>query len=104
MGFDMNQLMKQAQEMQKKMLRIQEELAEEKIEETAGGGSIRVVVNGQQEILELKINPEAVNPDDVEILEDMILVALRNALTKSVELQKKRMQEATGGMNLPGIL
>jgi DNA-binding YbaB/EbfC family protein len=104
MGFDMNALMKQAQQIQQKMLKIQEELANEKIEEIAGGGMVRVVVNGQQEILELKINRDAVNPDDVEFLEDMILVALRGALLKSQDLQKRRMQEATGGLNLPGVL
>ena len=104
MAFDMNQLMKQAQKMQEKMVKIQEELADERIEETSGGGMVRVVVNGQQEIVELKIKPDAVNPDDTELLEDMILVALRNAIMKSQELQKKRMAEVTGGMNIPGIM
>ena len=104
MGFDMNALMKQAQQMQEKMAKIQEELAEERIEETSSGGMVKVVVNGQQEIIELKIQPDAVNPDDVELLEDMILAALRNALTKSQEIAKSKMAEVTGGMKIPGIM
>jgi len=104
MSFDMNALMKQAQKMQEKMARIQDELAQEKIEEVVGGGLVKVVVNGQQEILELKIDPKAVDPNDVDFLADMILAALRNALLKSQELAKTRMGEVTGGLKIPGIL
>lgn len=104
MGMDMNALMKQAQKMQEKMQRVQEELGHERIEETSGGGMVRVVVNGHQEIIELQIKPDAVNPDDVELLEDMILVALRNALAKSQELAKVKMSEVTGGLKIPGII
>jgi DNA-binding YbaB/EbfC family protein len=104
MGMDMNALMKQAQKMQEKMQKIQEELVHERIEETSGGGMVRVVVNGHQEIIELQIKPDAVNPDDVELLEDMILVALRNALAKSQELAKARMAEVTGGLKIPGMM
>ncbi len=104
MAFDMNALMKQAQQMQEKMTQVQEELSNERIEETAGGGMVKVVVNGQQEIIELAIKPDAVNPDEVEILEDMILAALRNALGKSQEIAKEKMAAVTGGMKIPGIM
>lgn len=104
MGFDMNALMKQAQKMQEKMEKVQEELINERIEESSGGGMVKVVVNGQQEIIELKIQPDAVNPDEVELLEDMILAALRNAISKSQELAKEKMGDVTGGMKIPGIM
>lgn len=104
MSMDMNALMKQAQKMQEKMKQVQEELADERIEETSGGGIVKVVVNGHQEILELKIQPDAVNPDETELLEDMILVALRNAITKSQEIAKSKMSEVTGGIKIPGIM
>ncbi len=104
MAFDMNALMKQAQQMQEKMAKVQEELINERIEETSGGGMVRVVVNGQQEIIELNIQPDAVNPDEVELLEDMILAALRNAINKSQEIAKEKMASVTGGMKIPGIM
>jgi len=104
MSFDMHSLMKQAQKMQEKMAKIQEDLANVRIEETSGGGMVKVVVSGQQEILELKIDPKAIDPDDITLLEDMILAALRNALLKSQEIAKSRMSEVTGGLKIPGII
>jgi len=104
MSFDMHSLMKQAQKMQEKMAKIQEELAQVRIEETSGGGMVKVVVSGQQEILELKIDPKAIDPDDITLLEDMILAALRNALLKSQEIAKSRMSEVTGGLKIPGVI
>lgn len=100
----MHSLMKQAQKMQEKMAKIQEDLANVRIEETSGGGMVKVVVSGQQEILELKIDPKAIDPDDITLLEDMILAALRNALLKSQEIAKSRMSEVTGGLKIPGII
>ena len=100
----MHSLMKQAQKMQEKMAKIQEELANVRIEETSGGGMVKVVVSGQQEILELKIDPKAIDPDDITLLEDMILAALRNTLLKSQEIAKSRMSEVTGGLKIPGII
>ena len=100
----MHSLMKQAQKMQEKMAKIQEELANVRIEETSGGGMVKVVVSGQQEILELKIDPKAIDPDDISLLEDMILAALRNALLKSQEIAKSRMSEVTGGLKIPGVI
>ena len=97
-------MMKQVQQMQEKMAKVQEELVNERIEETSGGGMIKIVVNGQQDIIELKIQPDAVNPDEVELLEDMILAALRNAINKSQEIAKEKMTAVTGGMKLPGIM
>lgn len=99
----MHNLIKQAQKMQEKLTKIQEELANIRIEETSGGGMVKVVVNGQQELLELKIDPQAVDPNDITLLEDMILAAVRNAFLKSQEIAKSKMSEVTGGLKIPGI-
>ena len=96
-------LMRQAQELQAKLAKAQEELAEAKIEASSGGGAVTVTVNGQQQILSVKISPEAIDPDDVEMLEDLVLAAVNEALTKSQELAAKRMGKLTGGLNIPGL-
>ena len=96
-------LMRQAQELQAKLAKAQEELAEAKIEASSGGGAVTVTVNGQQQILSVKISPEAIEPDDVEMLEDLVLAAVNEALTKSQELAAKRMGKLTGGLNIPGL-
>jgi DNA-binding YbaB/EbfC family protein len=97
----MNNLMKQAQKMQEKMARLQEELAERTIEATAGGGAVHVTANGRQEILAIKIDPEVVKADEVELLEDLILAAVNEARKKSEELAQAEMKKITGGMGLP---
>jgi DNA-binding YbaB/EbfC family protein len=96
-------IMRQAQELQAKLAKVQEELAEAKIEASSGGGAVTVTVNGQQQLLSVKISPEAISPDDVEMLEDLVLAAVNEALTKSQELASKRMGKITGGLNIPGL-
>lgn len=95
--------MRQAQELQAKLAKAQEELAEAKIEASSGGGAVTVTVNGQQQVLSVKISPEAIEPDDVEMLEDLVLAAVNEALTKSQEMAAKRMGKLTGGLNIPGL-
>ena len=102
-------MMKQAQKLQSKLAGIQEELAEKRVEGTAGGGVVVVTANGQQEIVGIKIDPEVVNREDVEMLEDLILAAAQEARRKSQELAEQEMQKATAGlippgMNLPGLI
>jgi DNA-binding YbaB/EbfC family protein len=96
-------IMRQAQELQAKLAKSQEELAEAIIEASSGGGAVTVTVNGQQQILSVKISPEAIDPGDVEMLEDLVLAAVNEALTKSQELAAKRMGKLTGGLNIPGL-
>ena len=95
--------MRQAQELQAKLAKAQEELAEAKIEASSGGGAVTVTVNGQQQVLSVKISPEAIEPDDVEMLEDLVLAAVNEALTMSQEMAAKRMGKLTGGLNIPGL-
>ena len=101
---NMGNMMKQAQKLQSKMLRIQEELAEKTVESTAGGGMISVVANGRQQILSIKIDKEVVDPDDVEMLQDLILAAVNDALNKAQEMVAGEMGKLTGGFNIPGML
>jgi len=96
-------LMKQMEEMQRKMERIQAELGEERIEATAGGGMVVAVANGMGELIDVRIKPEVVDPDDVEMLQDLILAAVNEALTQANSRRETRMAEVTGGMNIPGI-
>lgn len=96
-------MLKQAQQLQSKMLKVQEEMAEKTVEATVGGGMVTAVVNGRQQLVSLKIQPEAVNPDDVEMLEDMVLAAVNKALEDSQEMMKQAMSSLTGGMNIPGL-
>lgn len=96
-------MMKQAQQLQSKMLKAQEELGNETVEATAGGGAVTVVMTGHQEMKSIKISPEVVDPEDVELLEDMILAALKEATAKSRDLAEKKMGPLTGGLNIPGL-
>ncbi|WML42495.1 YbaB/EbfC family nucleoid-associated protein [Neobacillus sp. PS3-40] len=98
---NMQNMMKQMQKMQKKMQEAQEELGEKKIEGTAGGGMVSVTITGQKEVVEVKINPEAVDPEDVEMLQDLVLAATNDALKKVDELTNNTMGQFTKGMNLP---
>jgi len=99
----MGNMMKQAQQLQSKMLRMQEELAERTVETTAGGGMVTVVANGRQQIISIKIEQEVVDPDDVEMLQDLIMAAVNDALAKSQEMVAAEMGKLTGGMNIPGL-
>jgi len=100
----MGNMMKQAQQLQSKMLKLQEELAEKTVETTAGGGMIKVIANGRQQIVRLTIDKEVVDPDDVEMLQDLILAAVNDALNKAQEMVAGEMSKLTGGFNLPGML
>ncbi len=95
--------MRQAQELQAKLAKAQAELAEAIIETSSGGGAVKVTVNGQQQVLSVKISPEAIEPDDVEMLEDLVMTAVNEALSKSQELAAERMGKLTGGLNIPGL-
>ena len=102
-GGNMQNMMKQMQKMQKKMAEAQEELGEKKIEGTAGGGMVTVVVTGHKEIVEVMIKPEVVDPDDIEMLQDLVLAATNDALKKADELSNQTMGQFTKGMNIPGL-
>lgn len=96
-------MMKQMQKMQAKMEEIQKELENKRVEGSSGGGMVKVTANGKQEILEIKIDPEVVNKEDVEMLEDLILAAVNQAKEKSQEIQSEEMAKLTGGLKLPGL-
>jgi len=103
LGFDYGNMMKQAKIMQKKLLEIQKELKEMKFEASAGGGAIKVKVNGEQEIVEVKINKDMVTAGDLEMIEDMMMVAANDAIKQSRDEAKSKMAGLTGGMNIPGL-
>jgi hypothetical protein len=98
---NMQNMMKQMQKMQKKMAEAQEELGQQKIEGSAGGGMVTVIVTGHKEVVDVIIKPEAVDPDDVEMLQDLVLAATNDALKKVEELTNNTMGQFTKGMNLP---
>ena len=97
-------MMKQAQKMQAKMADMQEELKNETLEASAGGWMVRVVITGDMIIRELHIDPTAIDPDDVEMLQDMVAAAVNEAIRSAQELASRRMGEITGGMNVPGLM
>src|SRR5689334_19609802 len=102
---NMQQLMKQAQKMQQQMLSAQQELAEAEVTGTAGGGLVTAVVTGAQEVRSVKIDPKAVDPDDIESLEDLVVAAIRDASRAAAELAEQKMGPLTQGMGgLPGLL
>jgi DNA-binding YbaB/EbfC family protein len=103
MGKGMGDIMKQVQKMQAKMEEVQAELEDERVEGTAGGGMVKVVANGQQMVVEVKIEKEVVDPDDVEMLEDLIVAAVNQAQQKAQELAAEKMGGLTGGMKIPGM-
>jgi len=102
-GFNMQSLMKQAQKMQEKMQKAQEEMKDKTIEATVGGGIVKVVFNGAQEMVSIEINKDAVDPDDVETLQDLVLSAVNAGISKSKEMVQEEMGAITGGMNIPGM-
>ena len=101
---NMNQMMKQVQQMQAEMMKAQESLKDEIVEASAGGGMVTVKVSGELEIKDLTIDPVAVDPEDVEMLQDMVLAAVNKALRSAQELAANKMQQATGGLGGPGGL
>lgn len=100
---NMNNMMRQVQKMQKQMAEAQEKLKDEVVEGTAGGGVVSVKVNGHKQVTDVTIDPEAVDVDDIEMLEDLVLAAMNDALTKTDELVNKRLGKFTQGLNLPGF-
>ena len=102
-GGNMQQLARQAQKLQQQMTKMQEELEAREYEASAGGGVVTVKVNGKKELLDLVIKPEAVDPDDVEMLQDAIMAAVNEGLRIASETMEKEMGKLTGGMNIPGL-
>ncbi|MDP4133603.1 MAG: YbaB/EbfC family nucleoid-associated protein [Bacillota bacterium] len=102
-GGNMNEMIKQAQKMQSEMQKAQEEMEISSYEATVGGGMVTAKVSGKKELLELTISPEAVDPDDVEMLQDMVISAVNEALRKAEQAASESMSKATGGLNIPGL-
>ncbi len=102
-GGNMQGMLRQAQKMQEEMLKAQEELGEKTVEASVGGGVVNVKVNGKKELLEVTIKPEAVDPDDVEMLQDLIVSAVNEAMRKADDMAANSMSKITGGMNIPGL-
>jgi len=96
-------MMKQAQQMQAKMAEVQEQLKGETVDASAGGGMVRVTMTGDMQVQSVKIDPTAVDPDDVELLEDMITAAFNEAIRSAQEVANTKMAAITGGMNIPGL-
>jgi DNA-binding YbaB/EbfC family protein len=96
-------MMRQAQALQEKMAKVQEEVGGKTVEAASGGGMVTVVANGRQEIISIKMDPQAVNPQDIEMLQDLVLAAINEALKKSKELMADEMKGLTGGVNIPGM-
>ena len=102
-GASMQQLARQAQKLQQQMTKMQEELDEREFEAASGGGMVTAKVNGKRELLSISIKPEAVDPEDVEMLEDLVMAAVNEALRTAAETVEREMGKLTGGMNMPGL-
>lgn len=100
---NMSNVVKQAQKMQEEMEKVQAELEEKTVEATSGGGMVTVQANGKKEILSIKIQPDAVDPDDVETLEDLVLVAVNDAIKQADDMMAEGMGAVTGGLSIPGL-
>lgn len=103
MAKGMGNMLKQAQKLQSKIFKLQEELADRTVETTVGGGMVKAVANGKQELLSIKIEPEVVDPNDVQMLEDLVVAAVNDVLKKSQEMVSEEMTKLTGGFNIPGL-
>ena len=103
MAKGMSGMMKRVQKMQKKMMQLQEEIAERRVEGTAGGGMVTAVVDGKLSVVELRIDPAVVDPEDVEMLEDLVLAAINQGQQKAQEMMNREMGQFTGGLNIPGL-
>ena len=99
----MNKFIRQAKELQAKLLKAQEELSNTTLEVSSGGGAVKVTINGKQEVQSVKILPEVIDPNDVELLEDLVLTAVNEAITKSQEVAAEHLGGLTGGLNIPGL-
>lgn len=99
----MGNIMKQAQKLQSKIMKLQEEVADKTVESTAGGGMVKVVVNGRHQLVSIQIEKEVVDPDDVEMLQDLIVAAINDALATAQEMVNGEMSKITGGLNIPGL-
>ena len=104
LGGNPNQLAKQMQQMQARLAKIQEELGEETVEASVGGGVVTITMTGHQQVQAVKIDPEALDPDDVETIQDLMVAAFNEALKKSQELAAQRLSAVTGGMKIPGLM
>ncbi|RVU53845.1 YbaB/EbfC family nucleoid-associated protein [Anaerosphaera multitolerans] len=102
-GGNMNNMMKQVQKLQKQMETMQEDLKNKEVEATSGGGAVKAVVNGNKELVSLKIDEEVVDPDDVEMLQDLIVAAVNEAMRVAEEKMSSEMSKLTGGLNIPGL-
>ncbi|MBI5369106.1 MAG: YbaB/EbfC family nucleoid-associated protein [Planctomycetes bacterium] len=102
-GFDMNKLARMTQDLQKNVSKMQDELKERVVEADAGSGMVKVQVNGHRELLSIKIAPDIVDKSDVAMLEDLVLVAVQNGMTKAKEMADTEMNKVTGGMGMPGL-
>ena len=100
---NMNQILKQAQKMQDNMQKMQQELEAKEFEVSVGGGAVTVKVNGKKEVLDVTMKPEVVDPDDIEMLQDLVISAVNEALRSVDEMQESQMSKVTGGMNIPGL-
>ena len=100
---NMGNMMKQVQKMQKEMEKMQEKLDELEVEATVGGGAVTCIANGKKEVVDIKIEEDVVDPDDMEMLEDLVVAAVNEALRKAEEEMEKGMSKITGGMNIPGL-
>ncbi|HHY05097.1 MAG TPA: YbaB/EbfC family nucleoid-associated protein [Thermoanaerobacterales bacterium] len=100
---NMNKMMKQVQKMQKNMAKLQEELKEKTVEATAGGGVVKAIASGRKQLVKIEISPEVVDPDDIEMLQDLVLAAANEALQKAEDMVATEMEKVTGGINIPGL-
>ena len=100
---DLGKLMKQAQQMQERLAEMQSRLAEKTVEVASGGGMVKVVMNGKHEVVSIKIDPEVVNPQDVEMLEDLVIAALNEARARVDDMVRNEMSALTGGLPIPGL-
>jgi len=97
-------ILKQAQQMHSKIAQLQEEMAAKTVEASSGGGMVNVAMNGKQEVLSIRIDPEVVNKEDIEMLQDLLAAAVNEAIRKSQEMMAEEMKKITGGLSIPGIL
>jgi nucleoid-associated protein EbfC len=104
MSKGLGNIMKQAQMMQQKMARVQQELEERQVEASSGGGMVTAVVNGKQRLVSLKIEKSVVDPEDVEMLQDLVVAAVNEAVKKSQDMMQEEMAKITGGFNIPGLM
>ena len=101
---NMGNLLKKAQQLQEKMAKLQEELSEKTVETSAGGGMVTVIATGKQDIASIKIDPEVVNQEDIEMLEDLVLAAVNDALFQAKQMVSEEMTKLTGGVTIPGLM